>query len=237
MGVEKSPVMAKLAEMAYLDGKKAKSVAKKLGYTSHKFIEDDEAQCHIVWNKDEMVLCFRGTEPTSFNDIKADLNAWPDRAQIGGRVHNGFQEEVNKVWDEIEAVMMESHVQSKLFICGHSLGGAMATIAASRLDGHVDGLYTFGSPRVGTRGMVKRISCSHWRFVNNNDIVTRVPFWIMGYKHHGELVYINHYGNIRKMTSWQRIKDKFRGYKSGLLDGAKDHSMPNYVASTEKAYG
>ena len=209
MGVEKSPVMAKLAEMAYLDGKKAKSVAKKLGYTSHKFIEDDEAQCHIVWNKDEMVLCFRGTEPTSFNDIKADLNAWPDRAQIGGRVHNGFQEEVNKVWDEIEAVMMESHVQSKLFIC----------------------------PRVGTRGMVKRISCSHWRFVNNNDIVTRVPFWIMGYKHHGQLVYINHYGNIRKMTSWQRIKDKFRGYKAGILDGAKDHSMPNYVAATEKAYG
>ena len=34
------------------------------------------------------------------------------------------------------------------------------------------------------------------------------------------------------MTVWQRIKDKIRGYRSGLLDGAKDHSMENYVNYT-----
>ena len=34
----------------------------------------------------------------------------------------------------------------------------------------------------------------HWRFVNNNDIVTKVPFWFMGYRHHGTEWYINYYG-------------------------------------------
>jgi hypothetical protein len=56
----------------------------------------------------------------------------------------------------------------------------------------------------------------------------------MGYKHHGQMVYINHYGKIRKMTSWQRVKDKWRGWKSGLLDGVQDHGMPNYVNYTIK---
>ena len=54
----------------------------------------------------------------------------------------------------------------------------------------------------------------------------------MGYKHHGNLIYINHYGKIRKMTTWQKIKDRFRGYRDGVLDGAKDHSMTNYVNYT-----
>jgi hypothetical protein len=65
-------------------------------------------------------------------------------------------------------------------------------------------------------------------------VVTRVPLRFMGYKHHGQLVYINHYGKIRKMTPWQRIKDRFRGYKSGILDPVLDHGMLNYIKYTIK---
>ena len=68
----------------------------------------------------------------------------------------------------------------------HSLGAALATICASRLDAHE--LYTFGSPRVGNRAFVKEMKndgIQHYRFVNNNDIVTGVPFPLR--------VYINHY--------------------------------------------
>jgi triacylglycerol lipase len=134
---------------------------------------------------------------------------------------------------------MKRHTEKKIYVCGHSLGGAMATIAASRMEMSykIKCLYTFGSPRVGNRTWLKNCKFEHYRFVNNNDLVTRVPPAFMLYKHHGTLVYINHYGNIRKMTPWQRIKDKFRGYMSGLLDGMKDHSMPNYVEATEKEYG
>ena len=56
----------------------------------------------------------------------------------------------------------------------------------------------------------------------------------MGYKHHGKLQYINFYGNVRKMTGWQLLKDRWRGWRSGILDSVADHGMPNYVRCTEK---
>lgn len=233
--------MAQCAQIAYLDGAEAKKQYKKLGYTRHKFIEHDGAQLHIIGNKEENVLCFRGTEPSEFSDIKADLNALPDKAQNGsGLVHNGFQEEVNKVWDQVSAFTNSSKIEDKkLFICGHSLGGAMATIACSRLQGKVDALFTYGSPRTGTRKFVNSITTPHYRHVNNNDMVTCVPFALLGYRHNSTPRYINYYGNIRACTKWQRVKDKWRGrwraLKKGMpFDGAYDHGMNHYCKYTKE---
>lgn len=232
--IEHAGLMAKLAGLSYLDGPQAKPEYKSLGFTTHKFIEHEGAQCHIVHNKDMYVLCFRGTEPAEFSDIKADLNAFPDRAKVGGWVHNGFQNEVEKIWDAIMIYTDRYLGNKQLFICGHSLGGAMATIAASRLQDRVTCLYTYGSPRVGTRSFLKNCKVLHYRHVNNNDIVPKVPFAFLGYKHHGELRYINFYGNIRKMTYWQRVKDGWRGRAAAWknkqpFDGARDHGMDNYI--------
>ena len=232
LNLEKDNKFAKMANIAYKD-LEAKIEYMGLGYDDSLFIEHDGAQCHIVWNKKEVALCFRGTEPDEFSDILADLNAIPRKSMTDGWVHSGFRGELDKLWDRIVAEL-EVHRSKVLYICGHSLGAAMATLCASRMEDKVEELYTFGSPRVGTRGFVKNAHVTHWRFVNNNDIVTRVPLALMGYKHHGNLCYINHYGKIRKMTVWQRMKDKFRGYRDGLLDGAKDHSMTNYVNYTIK---
>ena len=227
--------MARLAELAYLDGKEAKNKMKALGYTGHKFFENDGAQCHAVWNKEEYVLAFRGTEPSEISDVLADLNAIPRGAMTHGLVHSGFRNECDKLWDDIVLHHGKGHQEKKLWITGHSLGAAMATIATSRFEEtqKVEQLTTFGSPRVGTRKFVKHIETKHMRFVNNNDIVTKVPLFIMGYKHHGELKYINFYGNVRKLTPWQMLKDRWRGWRSGLLDGAKDHGMDNYVRCTD----
>ena len=228
--------MARLAELAYLDGKEAKNKMKALGYTGHKFFEVDGAQCHAVWNKEEYVLAFRGTEPDEISDVLADLKAWPEGAMTHGMVHMGFKDEVDKLWDELVKHHGKGHQEKRFMITGHSLGAAMATIATSRFEEYtnVHQLTTFGSPRVGTRSFVKAIHTPHWRFVNNNDIVCRVPLALMGYKHHGRLQYINFYGNVRKLTPWQMLKDRWRGWRSGLLDSVADHGMPNYVAATEK---
>ena len=237
----KCSLMAKCAQIAYMDGKEAKAAYKKVGYTSHKFIENDGAQVHIVSNKDEVVLCFRGTEPAEFSDIKADLNALPDKAANGhGLVHNGFQTEIEKIWDEIRTAMAKMKLDGKEFyITGHSLGGAMATIAASRLPDVCDALYTYGSPRAGTRKFVKSFNhIPHYRHVNNNDIVPKVPFAFLGYRHTTSPRYINYYGNIRKASKWQRVKDQWRGrwraLKKGMpFDGAYDHGMNHYCKYTE----
>lgn len=242
MSIERCYEMSQLAGIAYLDGKAAKKLYKKMGWNGHKFIEVKGAQCHVIWDSKEMAICFRGTEPDEFSDIKADLNAWPDTAHNGhGKVHNGFQEEINKIWHNILEVM-EAQKCYHLYICGHSLGGAMATIAASRLGDKVSALYTYGSPRSGNSQWTKSIQCPHYRHVNNNDIVPKVPPRFMGYRHHGELRYINFYGNIRKMTAWQRFKDGWRGRvtawkKKQPFDGARDHGMANYVKYLEKENG
>lgn len=232
--IEYAGLMAKLAELSYLDGPEAKPQYKALGFPYHKFVDKEGAQCHIVHNKELYVLCFRGTEPDEFSDIKADLNALPDKGMIGGWVHNGFQTELEKIWDDIVKHVNQNLNDKILYICGHSLGGAMATLAASRLKDKVRCLFTYGSPRVGTRKFVNLCTFAHYRHVNNNDIVPKVPFAFLGYRHHGTLRYINHYGFIRKMSRWQRIKDQWRGRVAAWknkqpFDGARDHGMANYV--------
>ena len=231
---------AKASMYAYMN--KQDAPFSELGYTQIKFFDMDGAQCYAVSNDEEYALVFRGTEPSEISDVLADLNAIPRGAMTKGWVHSGFRNELDKVWDAIVQHHSE-HKKKKFYICGHSLGAAMATIATSRFEEttKVDHLYTFGSPRVGTRKFVKNIETPHTRVVNNNDIVTTVPLFLMGYKHHGDLTYINYFGHIRKMSLWQILKDKWRGrwraFKKGQpFDGAYDHGMAYYVKYTDPVY-
>jgi len=226
---------AELANLAYQEEKQFKKTASAMGYKNIKYFNIDGAQAYGMAKEDYIVLAFRGTEPTQFNDIKADLNALHVRNELGaGRVHKGFKREVDDIWDQIETWMSKRKF-TQAYTCGHSLGGAMSTIACSRLEeGSI--CYSFGSPRVGTPKWVREFDNKFilHRFVNNNDIVPRVPFALMWYKHAGHLNYINTYGNIRSATLWQRFKDRFRGYRSAWkkrmwFDSIYDHAMPKYI--------
>ena len=228
--------MAKLSEIAYLDADAAAEKFREMGYPNFKFWDIDGAQVYALWtvtNKTNLgtyVLAFRGTEPDELSDVLADLNAFPDKGVSGGWVHNGFQNELEKVWNEIKTHKNSHGTDCTFYITGHSLGGAMATLAASRFNlfDRVVCLFTYGSPRVGTRSFVKSCKFLHYRHKNNNDLVTTVPLALMGYKHHGTLRYINFYGKIRKLTFWQGVKDKWRGWRNSALDGIKDHSVTEY---------
>jgi len=225
---------AELSRIAYMTEKESRPIAKKMGYTKTKLIDVDGAECLFLENDDTLVLAFRGTEPKEFSDIKADLKAWKRKSRTWGMVHAGFYAYLNKIWESvIRHIEYGDREKKKLYICGHSLGGAMAALAASRLQDRVTACYTYGQPRVGGRVWAKKCTYVHYRYVNNNDIVPRVPFAILGFRHRGALRYINHYGNIRKMTTWQIIKDGWRGRlaawkKREFFDGARDHSINKY---------
>lgn len=231
---ERSLIAAKLAQLAYNSIVDTSSI-KKLGFTSCKLLAHDGAECLIVRNKFDLWIAFRGTEPTKFNDIMADLKVIKNSAVAGGKVHGGFQEEVNDLWPLVLAeIEQNSQLKSpkNVYMCGHSLGAAMATISASRYQPKE--LYTFGSPRVGGRQFIKNVQCEHHRFVNNNDIVTKVPPSLLRFKHHGTLHYFNAYGQLRNLTGWQAVKDIFRGIWAGwkrgkFFDALTDHSMVNYI--------
>lgn len=114
-------------------------------------------------------------------------------------IHVGFRQALDQphVWDDI-ASHLETIGNKPVWFTGHSLGAALATIAAARYGAQrpVQGLYTFGSPRVGNRDFVQTVPQNTQRFVNNNDLVARLPPPIGGYKHVGALKFITLAGQI-----------------------------------------
>ena len=241
---DRTLLFAKLSSIAYNNTKDATSQAKKLGFTTTEFYDKDGAQAYRFMNKTDIVIACRGTQPNEFNDIRADLRAVPVMAETVGKLHLGFKQEVDDLWPMVcEDINRKVNLKKDLWFCGHSLGAAMATIMASRclhneeLNDPVE-LHTYGSPRVGWRKYVKSLGVTHHRWVNNNDIVCRVPLWIMGYTHHGEEHYLNTWGNVRTPKGWQRIKDRFRGMwrgiKKGKIDNFSDHNIGDYITHLKK---
>lgn len=241
----KAAHMAGFASLVYQDRDKIELQVKALGFNEFAWFDTDGTQVFACRksNANNIFIVFRGTEPNQMKDILADVKAWRKPAREKGLVHFGFAQALDKVYDNIVQWLSEQKLDGERNITctGHSLGAALATIMASRLDANE--LYTFGSPRVGNRAFVKEMNndgIKHYRFVNNNDIVTKVPFPIR-FVHHGELVYINHHGNIRKMSPWQRFKDQWRGRMRALakgqpFDGIFDHSMDLYYQKVQNVF-
>ena len=74
-------------------------------------------------------------------DIKADLNAFKRRGRYKhGYVHSGFQGELDKIWDELDTELSVLEDRN-IHVTGHSLGGAMATLAAKRISEEYDNVH------------------------------------------------------------------------------------------------
>ena len=153
--------------------------------------------------------------------------------------HEGFYEEYEKLQLKVHAEVAKLMGRKKrpVYVTGHSLGAAIASIFCFHYP-TAEALYTYGCPRNATPSKCKELKVPHYRTVNNNDIVPSVPPALLWYKHHGELQYINFYGNVRTMTWWQRFKDSWRGrraaWKNGtVFDGVRDHGMDEYCKYLE----
>jgi len=199
----------------------------------------DKDGTQVYCYKDDKVACvaFRGTEPAQWSDIKADLKIRKVKCPTGF-VHRGFRDALDEVWADVVAWLVKVKCEH-VFFTGHSLGGALATLAASRWNTETTHLYTFGSPRVGGKKFVQSFKTKErYRYRNNNDIVTKVPFEILGYKHvsgeGGNFVYFDIDGNVsNKFSRWymfkQWIKGTLKGFSKLKVDGFSDHGVHNYV--------
>ncbi len=238
---ERSLLFAKLAKISYFNADEAKSQAKKLKFTTTEFYNKDGAQAYRFQNKDDLVIACRGTQPTEWNDIKADLRAMPVVAETVSRVHKGFKLEVDELWPMVlEDLQRKTNQNKKIWFCGHSLGAAMATIMASRCHLYediapVEELYTYGSPRVGWKKYCRSLGVTHHRWRNNNDIVTKVPFKIMGYAHDGKLHYITNDIKMGKPGIRDWWNGIWQGLKKGRLDSIGDHDIQAYHDNIDKA--
>lgn len=240
--LQKSLLFAELSMIAYNDEDEARRACDIVGLPDVSFYDRDGSQAYRFRNDHDCIIACRGTEPNEWNDIKADVNAAAVLAETAGKVHRGFKREVDDLWPMLETALLSN--DQPLYFCGHSLGGAMATICTGRcflshIDSNPDELFTYGSPRVGNNRYVNFVKLKHFRYVNNNDVVTRVPPILMGYRHCGREVYLNRNGDIRKLGHIGRRRDRWKGFLGGLMrwkiDHFSDHSIHRYIESILKA--
>jgi triacylglycerol lipase len=240
--IQQSLLFAELSQIAYMPPELALICVRKIGFFQSLYFDHDGAQAYRFRNEHDCVVVCRGTEPNEWNDVKADANAVVVLADTIGRVHSGFKQEVDDLWPILERALADN--EQSLWFAGHSLGGAMATICAGRckvseISSNSDGLFTYGSPRVGDRAFVNYCRLVHFRWVNNNDIVTRVPPRWLGYRHGGREMYIDSRGRVRDVEGWRRVVDRLRGFVHGLrrlnIDHFSDHSIEDYITHIHAA--
>lgn len=163
---------------------KLKKSLEQIGWELLGTISVNATQAYVACNEEFAILAFRGTEADRMADIKADADAVQTTCPTGGRVHSGFKEQYDDVERQVEELLdpedpldREKIEGKPLFITGHSLGGAVATMATRRLSDKykIAACYTYGSPRIGTEEWVTQIKSPIYRIVNSADPVPTVP--------------------------------------------------------------
>ena len=237
-------LFALISNYAYLGKEEGEAKFEKLGFDA-VLIDVNESQAYVLNNSNDVIVACRGTQPSEFKDIAADLKANMVPSSTGiGKVHYGFKTSVDNIWPMLSEILSKYGKTKTIWCTGHSLGAAMATIVAykSQRDPSMpnpQALFTYGSPKAGNKEYIKgieSIGVQHFRFVNNADIVTAVPLWPYG--HFGGMYYMNHWGNIRTLTVKQLVKDRYRGFikgvKRGQINFFTNHDINRYCENLLK---
>lgn len=211
-------------------------------------------EAFFVWTDEIAVISVRGTEPAVIRDLLTDIRLTQDAGPFGSehsKVHRGFWEAAKSLLNDnelIEAICEQQRLGKPLYLTGHSLGGAVATLTAAGLARFgVEGIqvYTFGSPRVGNHGfaaLYQHTLPASFRYVHQDDLVTRMP-WLFGvYRHTGILCFIDGKMSLSVRPSlWKYYLERYKTALSGLLmftwGAFKDHSMLLYIAATAAQVG
>ena len=242
---EQSALFAQMSAFGYMEPMTGIAVFKKLGYFA-KFISYKDAEAYIVEDASDIIIVCRGTQPKQWSDISADLSINRVTPYNGsGKVHVGFKSYADKLWDPlVHAISTTKNAERKvLWITGHSLGAAMATLIARRcaIEDTLQtprALFTYGSPRVGDKTYVAELDklVPHHRWVNSGDIVTKVPLPPF-YAHSGTMHHIDGGGLVtphmekkkKIMTIIKLVFSFWSGLLSKVMGDAKDHSIDVYA--------
>jgi hypothetical protein len=187
------------------------------------------------------LVAFRGTRPDALRDlltdVRATLTAWPES---GGRVHAGFAAAARALLPAVRDWLGRTeHDASRTIFAGHSLGAALATLAASVIaNGR---LVTLGSPRVGDAAFVASLRVPGVRLVGCCDGVTDLPPALGGYAHAGPRTYLTRFGEQlenpspdvvsadRLRAHWQYLCEHAWRRGAVLLRSLADHAPINYA--------
>lgn len=246
--------LSNASQLAYCDQARISSTLDQAGLGLMYFFDRDGTQGFIAGAEAEggdfAILAFRGSQHGEWVDIRSDFDfRLTELDGTGAMVHRGFNLALEKAWDDLEP-RLTGLVRGgvAVWITGHSLGAALATIAASRVAPAA--LYTFGSPRVGNAGFCGLLSgIDAHRFVNCTDLTSGLPPSGLGYDHAGTYHLLTHRGHlITEPTRRQEFDTHTKGYLGYWTTPPRihadkvpirplaDHTPNNYTAALWRAW-
>ncbi|GMH45328.1 hypothetical protein BSKO_13285 [Bryopsis sp. KO-2023] len=226
----------------------------------YEYIEEQvcDTKVMVAWNDHTILVCFRGTY--SATNVWTDLQFWrtvhsPPRGNYLLRsrplVHKGFIKSWtasslnHRILNVVIRIMNSGgrkfdKAKAKVFVAGHSLGGALAVLAAFDIARYcgVGGdritCYTYGAPRVGNHAFAReydQLVPNTWQIINDEDLIPRMPkFWVL-FKHVGSKVIINQCGDmiVKPYLVEVSLYRMFSFFKSS--SSVAQHSLMNYRKS------
>lgn len=222
-----------------------KDIMRRFGFDETHFFNRNGMQAGLINGRSERnqsfsILVFRGTN--CLDNWLSNLNAIQTDWENSGMVHAGFKKAFIHSWEEIQEEL--NRLQTPIFYAGHSLGAAMAILAAAKKP--PTAAYTFGAPRVGNTSFGYSFKKTKiFRVVNHQDIVATVPVSMIPFEfsHVGTLHYIASNGRMienpgvstllydrSKKNNFQMKRKRF----TTLPDFLADHAPVNYSAHLER---
>lgn len=225
--------MAELSRLCYSTNKNlVRYILTCHGFHDVYFINDKDIELFITYNEKGVFIIFRGTELVliSLRDILISLISFPKGIDEVGRAHYGYYKSVQAVSQKIVDILSEILEDRSLWIGGHSLGGALATVCGVKFI--ANGIYTFGSPKVGNKDFVENIKSPHYRLYNRQDMIPHYPFFSPFYSHLDKNSFYVNDEEVEKEPSFGFFKklkkskgDKILEYFMSFL---MDHSIFRY---------
>jgi triacylglycerol lipase len=218
-----------------------------------RFYSVADTQAFLLATRQCVVVAFRGSEPDQLADWLTDAEVYQVPGPLG-LVHRGFLAALMDVWTDLMTRVRSPELRDlPLYFTGHSLGGALAVLSTAKMlqmSLPVAAVYTFGQPRVGDAVFCRNYEADFvghtFRFVNDLDIVPRVPPRILNYNHVGEFKFFDAKGRFRTgLGFWQKLLDdvqsftmsaeqRFQELKLSKPEGIADHAIARYIARIEE---
>jgi hypothetical protein len=278
---ENAEWLAEFSKQVYLDDvddahpeKSAgfRDALKKIGIKPTEFVLFDHSLLgsHAAYFEmgDTAVLVFRGTRTDRWQDLVGDA-----KLKKTNGIHSGFLELLNGIWNGTDYLpSMEGDIEVRadlgdfltqrfsgatkpkaFYITGHSLGGALATLALHRMLTTKMAIpektaeYTFGTPRSGDAtyasalwSLTRAANIPYYRFVHRVDIVPMVPPTGFGFSHIGSSLAadsedgLDSFIHLAESSSGKAAPDIAFGARvpnpKHLGTGVGDHSMATYAS-------